>query len=185
MSVWLLSGEADLNPEERGWIALPFGELPDLSAVHSLAQCRALLQSLSPEDPPETLATKATRLWDRLSAIQQENLVALPLAEAQEVAVAEITGPYRYEPAAEPALRHRCDVTWHNPVPFRKFRGYREVTQVQSRADFSEVTDVGLRNIIRSRLDVPYNRFSGLAWIAGLLFALQVLNMLIRLVRGG
>ena len=183
MSIWLLHG-GNKNPERNGWLALPLGDLPDLTAIGSLSQCRQLLQKIAPDDPPETLAGRASRLWEKLTAIQQENLIALPLPQVGQVMIAEITGPYHYVADAAIDERHRCNVQWHRPLPLRKFRGFKQVMEPSSDGTFQEVTEVGLRNLLRSSLAVSYNRFSGLAWIAGLLLALQVANMVIGLIRG-
>lgn len=183
MSIWILHQRLTSQEEDtirqRDTLELPFNDVPDLSEVSSPAQCRQLMQSLHPDDPPEALRLKTERVWTLFSGLQREDIVAVPLQQRRQLALAEVTGRYRYEVAADGADRHLIPVTWvQKPVPFRALREHKEWLDPKRDAMF-EINDAKARIAIRDRLPHSYNRFARFKWV---FVVLMVVIGIVRLV---
>src|SRR5690606_19146360 len=102
--------------------------LPDLTQVNNQGDFKRLLQSLDFDAPPETITRRMERLWKRYSEVQVEDIFMIPLPTRQEIALAEITGPYAYRvsPAGEDI--HTFPVSWHEKrISFRRFFRHKAI----------------------------------------------------------
>jgi hypothetical protein len=179
MTIWVLHQELSEQEQEaiaqRTHLQLPFDGLPDLSAVRSAGECRRLLQSLHPGEPPETLTRRIERVWSILGQVAPEDIIAVPLSARREVALAEVTGPYAYQGA------HLLPVKWHTrritPARTRKLR----TLFAPGGLPMFEVTRPDERIAIRGYLPHGYNRFVRWKWLLGLFFFMGVLRMILRL----
>lgn len=178
MSVWVLHLPLTRQEEEaitsRSFLPLPFEGLPDLSMINNLQECRHLLMALYPDDPPETISHKIDKFWRQYAGLREEDLIAVPLQNRQELAIAQVTGHYTYQVGEAGKDIHTVPVNWHKRrVPFRKF-GKFKTWFYPARIDdpMVEIGDEEPRIIIRDRLPHSYNRFAKLKWF--LLFVIAV-----------
>jgi predicted Mrr-cat superfamily restriction endonuclease len=186
MSIWLL--HVKLTPEEEAHIEqlahlkLPFGDLPDLSMIHTALECRHLLQALYPDEPPEALMRRVERIWPYYSGLQAEDIIAVPLPLRREVALAELTGGYIYRVGVSGADVHLIPVKWHSRrVPFRALRKHAEMLKAGV-LTLSEVGNAEARIIIRDRLPHGYNRFVKWKWLLVVFFLMGLVRLIGRLL---
>lgn len=184
MSVWVLrqnagSAEAEAALTRQNTVAMPWVDLPDLSAVHSQPQLRALIAALMPAAPPETVTLRTELVWSGFSRLEKEDLIAIPLPHSGKVAFAEITGHYAYSPPSlGRAGQHVYEVRWFNrQTPLAKF-GKRQSALLDDSMKLWEVQGKELRDAIRNQLPLGYNRFRHLTWILGIGFLFQLIRML-------
>lgn len=185
MTVWLLhlplspADEAQLR--ERTALPLPLGDAPDLTGLTSLSGCRQRLHTLHPDEPPEALRRRTERLWTLYAGVQKDDIIAVPLPARRQLALAEVTGPYRHEPDAPADRRHLIPVTWQKK-PLRITARFRDDCAPSGPA-MAEVEDSALRIAIRDTLPRPYNRFARWKWLMALTFALGALQFVAGLIR--
>jgi predicted Mrr-cat superfamily restriction endonuclease len=185
MSIWVLHlklTEAEQEAiAERTHLPLPFDHLPDLSMVKSAGECRRLLQTLHPEEPPETITRRLERVWTIYGRIEPEDIIAVPLPARSEVALAEVTGRYQYQAGGAGSPVHLLPVKWHarRIVPART-RKLRELFK-QGGLPMMEVTKPEERIAIRDYLPYRYNRFARWKWLLGIFFLMGMLRLVLRL----
>lgn len=174
MTVWVLhqqltpQQEADIrqSPEVR----LPFDALPDLSMVSGENDLKRLLQSLYPEDPPETLTRRVDKYWKIFSELHPEDVLAVPLSSRKEALVAEVTGPYRYYMDSDNSDVHVVPVKWHErTIPRHGLMKLKELFEYSGERMF-EVTNKEARTVIRDCLPYKYNRFVKMKWVLAAFF---------------
>jgi len=188
MSIWVLrqflTEREEAQIRQRDALALPFGDVPDLSMLANPGECRRLLQALHPHDPPEAIARKVERIWKLYGEIAPEDIIAVPLRHRREIALAEIAGRYRYEVDNNGADRHLVPVTWYpKPIPFGKANKYTELTQAQGEA-MAEVIQRETRVFILGKLPHAYNRFARWKWlIVGMASTMGVIRLLESVLR--
>jgi predicted Mrr-cat superfamily restriction endonuclease len=186
MTVWILhqplTAEEEARIQERPYLALPFDGVPDLSAIHSREQCRKLFKSLYPEAPPETLAGMTDRLWQRYSELRATDTIAVPLPLRKEVALAEVTGRYRYEPQAGQQSAHQVLVKWYRcHLRFSSLCKHQDLL-ANNGEQLVEVMDSDLRTKLREKLPHTYNRFARWKWLLAVFFMINVISLLLSLV---
>lgn len=183
MTVWILhlpmSAEEEQRITARAFLPLPFSQAPNLGGIGGLQQLKQLLQALHPDDPPETIHRKAAPVWEQYSAMQKDDLVAVPLVHRRAVAVAEVTEPYVYRGEAGEQERHAMQVQWaQKQAPLR-------VLQVTApdRLRLEEVHDAKQRLQLRACLPYRYNRFSGWRWILVVFMGLSLMMLVLRMLQ--
>lgn len=186
MTIWILkqtlTGDEEARIAERTRLTLPLGEVPDLSGISDVASLSRLLQVLHPEDPPETIARRADRIWPLYHGTTKEDIIAVPLASRRELALAEITGPYEYQVGAGGEDIHLVSVKWHDKrVPYGALRRYPELFAAEQPPMF-EVENPKARTIIRDRLPHRYNRFAKWKWLLVLFFLMGLVRLFERLI---
>lgn len=177
MSVWVLQQALppaeEANIETREWLELPFGDLPDLRPYQH-HELRRLFAERHPDLPPETHVNMADRTWGRLQ-LENEDILAVPLASRGEVAIAVVSGHYRYENG-----QHKIPVVWQGTtIPKQRFGN--AYTRIFGRSEpMFEVADAEDRNAIRRWLPNSYNRFASWKWffvafmiLEAIMFAMQ------------
>lgn len=186
MTIWILKAvhtpdeEADIV--QRAELALPLGEVPDLSGVSSIAGLRRLLAAMQPDEPPETIAGRADRIWPLYHGVAMEDIIAVPLAGAREFVLAEVVGRYRYRVGESGEDMHLVPVKWHGKrVPFRALSRYPELL-APDRPPMFEVENPKARILIRDRLPHAYNRFAKWKWLLALFFLMGLVRLFERLL---
>jgi predicted Mrr-cat superfamily restriction endonuclease len=184
MSVWilqqLLSPKEEVAIEQRARLLLPFDGVPDLSFVASAGELAKMLSALHPDLPIETLARRAERHWELFQGLQPDDLVAVPLHARKEIVLAKISGRYGYEVGAGGEDLHSIGVEWYNVrIPLVRMGKHKPLFE-NYRERLIEVIDVDARNSLRKWLPHSYNRFARWKWLLVLLFALQIISMLLQ-----
>lgn len=179
MTMWVLQDEENVG---REYIRLPFRDIPDLSQTASAADVRRMLMALHPDAPPETIASLLERSWKFYQEIAPEDMVVVPMESRKALAIACITGPYRYDVAEDGSDAHLFPVKWENKtIPFSALRNHKSFLEEMS--PLYEITDVETRKFIHARLPKPYNRFVAIKWIVGLLLGLQAISFLLQMLK--
>ncbi len=182
MSVWvlhqLLSPEEEAAVEKRERLVLPFDGVPDLSTIETQAELHKMLSALHPELPPESIARTAERHWSRFQNLHADDLVAVPLHARREIALATLSGRYHYEVGPNGEDVHLMNVTWYPVrIPLVKLGKHKPVFENYGERLF-EITDIDVRNALRTRLPHSYNRFARWKWVLVFLFIIQMIAML-------
>ena len=183
MSMWLL--QQALTPEDEAGIFardvlwLPFDGLPDLTHVTGIAEAKKLLAMLYPDEPPEAVTRRVDRFWHCFNDVQIDDIVVVPLTVTQLVAVAEVSGAYRYQVGVDGQDVHLLPVRWYEKkIPLAKLQKHK--AQLGGGERMREITDAETRVAIRDRLPHSYNRFAKWKWLLGLMFAMGLVQMLRR-----
>lgn len=184
MSAWILhqlvSPDEEANIERRERLLLPFDGVPDLSFVGSVGELAKMLRTLNPELPVETIHRRSERYFDYYQGLQPDDLVAVPLHARKEIALGKITGRYGYEVGANGEDVHSIGVNWYGVrVPLARLGKYKPLFD-NYRERLIEITDIDARNALRKWLPVSYNRFAKWKWLLALLFAIQIISMLLQ-----
>jgi restriction system protein len=97
----------DHNIVVAGW-----HELPDLTAIQSREDLKALVQETYPTAKPGTISNWTGQLWAFHSRIGKDDIVALPLKTRSAIALGKIVGRYEYVENAPPGAQHSRAVKW-------------------------------------------------------------------------
>ncbi len=179
MTPWLL--HQSLAPDEEAHIRqlpaleLPLGDAPDLTGITSIAACRRRLAALYPEEPPEALARRLERLWRLYGGVQKEDILAVPLRNHKALALAEVSGPYRYETGGDGRPRHLIPVTWHDKT--LRITGSLKDAIDRSGQAMAEIEHLDARLAIRDRLPHAHNRFARWKWLMAMFTVLGALGI--------
>ncbi len=179
MTVWILHlplmKEKEAGITRRTHLPLPIdAQLPDLSQLRNEGECRRLMLELYPDDPPESVARRTERVWKLYGQLAEEDVVAVPLVESRQVALAEVSGPYVYRHEGDEAT-HLLPVKWHPPVALHRFGKHRKIFAGGGHA-LVEVNDPEERTAIRDRLPHSYNRFVKWKWLMIIFFFMMLLR---------
>ncbi len=119
MSLWLVRAGKMGEHEDRflggDHIYLTWGaELDgtDLSAARDYEGIREIVRGLFPEDPAGRVGNWSGQIWVFAVGMKPGDWFVMPLKQRPAIAVGEITGPYRYDPAAGADSRHSRTVRW-------------------------------------------------------------------------
>lgn len=187
MSVWVLHLPLTVAEEEalnrRTHLPLPFDDMPDMSMVGSIEQCRHLLRALYPDDPPEAIDRKIDLTWRQYAGLRIEDIIVVPLPSKKELAIAEVAGRYEYHVGEQGEDTHRVAVKWHDKrVPISKFGKFKHVFDATELSKMYEIADAEPRTIIRDRLPHTYNRFAAIKWILIIFFAIRGLMFILHMI---
>jgi len=179
MTIWVLhpsfTPQEEEQLQERTHLALPFDDLPDLSLITSQVECRHLLGTLHPDDPPESITRKTERVWKLYAGLQLEDIIAVPLKSRKEIALAEVTERYRYR-VDSGADMHQVGVKWYaRRVKLHGFGKHKALFDERGEK-MREITDPEARVAIRDKLPHSYNRFAKWKWLLALFFILGLLS---------
>ena len=188
MAVWILhqklNAEEEAHIHNRGYVVLPFDHLPDLSSVSSEGKCRQLMAALHPDDPPESITLKSDRIWRMAAGLHKEDMIAVPLKNREEIALAQVTGGYRYQPEEGGSDIHLMPVTWYpKNVPLRRLSKHKTLF-IDSGAPMMEVMDSEARIAICDQLPHSYNRFARWKWLMLVFFAIGAISLLRQMMSG-
>lgn len=116
MAVWVIKGgpvgERDARFVAHSVIGIPWPEVGDLSAFPDRDALKATYRALHPNRSDGHVNTQAGQLWRFARAMQEGDLVVVPLRFIREIAVGEITGGYRWTTAYGADMPHVRDVEW-------------------------------------------------------------------------
>jgi restriction system protein len=118
MALWVVRagrhGENEAYALENSLITVGWDELGDLASVKSREQVQLLINETYPEVKPTTTRIWTGEMWAVKERIQIDDLVAIPLKSRSAIAVARITGPYRFAPDGPSMGKHQRPVRWIN-----------------------------------------------------------------------
>jgi restriction system protein len=116
MTVWAVrterQGERRAIDLSEGIVSVGWPELPDLSAVKSRNELKALVQEVHPGRGRRTIGFWLACLWSFLDHIVPRDVVVLVPKGYQEIAVGEATGGYHYRADLRRDARHTRPVKW-------------------------------------------------------------------------
>jgi hypothetical protein len=185
MSVWVLRTDIAQEQEaefiKQDFISLPFEGIPDLSAVRSLAQCKALIKALHPSAPPEQIQGQAEKLWSIYNNLEEDDTLAVYLPASKTVRLARLTGKYKYIVGEDGKDQHRMGITWywHRPIALLRFGRNKELF-VDGKQPLVQVKDKKQAAAITDRLPYNYNRFKRIKWLLVVLVVLKVISVILR-----
>lgn len=187
MSVWVLRTSLTQEQEaafiEKNSLPLPFDGIPDMSAVRSLAQCKALVKTLHPSAPPEQIQGQGERLWQMYNGLEEDDTLAVYFPDSKTVRLARLTGKYHYSVSEDGNDQHAMDIVWywHRPIALLRF-GRNKQLFTEGREPLAQVKDKKQAAAITDRLPYNYNRFKRIKWLLAVLVALKIIAVILRSV---
>ena len=116
MALWLVRagrhGEQEDLALDQGMAVIGWGNIPDLSAITSKDELKALYTESDPNENINRINNWVSQMWAFARRIEEGDLVALPLKTRGAVAFGEVTGPYRYRPDLPGDAWHARSVRW-------------------------------------------------------------------------
>jgi restriction system protein len=117
LTLWVVQGGRGGIREERflarSVIGIGWAEVGDLSSYPNRDALRAAYRGAHPDRPAGHVSTQAAQLWAFGVRMQIGDVVVVPFLRHPEIAIGEITGPYRWVPDGDPDMPHVRVVTWH------------------------------------------------------------------------
>ena len=170
---------------EKNSLPLPFDGIPDMSAVRSLAQCKALVKALHPDAPPEQIQGQGERLWNLYDALESDDTLAVYFPESKIVRLARLTGKYHYTVGEDGQDLHAMDIVWyrHKPIALSRF-GHNKELFIEGSQTLVQVKDKKQAAAITDRLPYKYNRFKRIKWVLVALVGLKILERLLLETQG-
>lgn len=117
MALWLVRAgshgehEAKFLDEKRVYVT--WDELNyDLAKLKSQAELRTLLHDVYPASGDKKIINHASQIWPFVADMKEGDWVILPSKFKRGIHVAEITGPYRYNPGGPDPYFHWRPVNW-------------------------------------------------------------------------
>jgi predicted Mrr-cat superfamily restriction endonuclease len=187
MTVWLLyqslKPEEEVKLRQQPYVALPLADVPDLSRVMNLADCRRLLQAIHPDAPPETINRLADRVWKYYSEVHPGDIIAVLLRSREEIALAEVTGKYEYRMGENREDIHTMPVKWHEKTaPMRVLKKLKLSSDEQG-SRLVEITHRDGKIALMDHLPYKYNRFSKWKWVIAILVGIHAVSFIIHLIK--
>ncbi|MGC9670608.1 CBS domain-containing protein [Planosporangium sp. 12N6] len=106
-------GEREDEALREGFAIAGWAEVGDLSSVATRDELRAILRQTYPDRRSAVIANWTGQLWRLLRRIEVGDLVVVPLKTREgQIAIGQVTGPYRYRADAPEGFRHVLPVTW-------------------------------------------------------------------------
>ena len=117
MTLWVVKGgRAGLREERflaRSVIGIGWGELGDLASYPDRDALKGAYRGAFPASSDSHVRTQAAQMWAFAARMSPGDVVVVPFLTRSEIAIGEITGPYRWLPDGDPDMPHVRDVTWH------------------------------------------------------------------------
>jgi restriction system protein len=116
MTLWLVRsgrhGEGDDLAVSNGVVGIGWPEAGDLTGLPDIDAIRGRIMSGYPDKKPTTVSNWVGQVDAFMHRVTIGDLVALPLKTSPTIAIGQVTGEYRYVPAAIPEMRHQRSVSW-------------------------------------------------------------------------
>ena len=88
-------------------------QISDLSAFSTKDELREHLGSVVYDGSANQIANYTGQLWTMSKRVQPGDYMVLPVRSAAQIAIGEVTGPYRFvESEPDPTKRHQIPVNW-------------------------------------------------------------------------
>lgn len=118
-------GEDEEQNLRNGCATVGWQQTGDLTHLHSREEVRARVDEVFAGDHPGRQAILAGQLWAFRDTIREGDLILLPLkSQPGRIAFGQCTGPYAFDPAADPHRRHYRTVQWQeDTVPRSALQG--------------------------------------------------------------
>src|SRR3989304_1214290 len=116
MTLWMVRagrhGEREQEALEKGFVAIGWDKLPDLSKISSKEELTNLYKKVFPNAKKMSAANQVGQLWRFMDSINVGDLVVLPLKHRSAIAVGKVEGKYEYRKDAGEGLHHIRPVKW-------------------------------------------------------------------------
>jgi len=107
---------------DNNFISIGWSELPDLSGITQKEELQRLYKDTYPEAKENRMKNHVNQIWQFISKIQKEDMVAVPLKAQSAIAVGKVSGEYQYVTDQGIDLRHKRSVEWiKTDIPRTKF----------------------------------------------------------------
>jgi len=120
MTVWLVRagkyGEREDFALAHNVAAIGWDELSDLSVLKTRKMLASLLQQTYPAEKAKTLINWESQIWPVIQGMKPGDLIAMPLKHRSVIAIAEVSGSYRF-------IADNPDRTKHT-IPVREWREF-------------------------------------------------------------
>jgi len=113
-------GEREALALDEGLAVIGWEELPDLSAIKSRDELKALLLSVYGSEKPKTLMNWESQIWPFIAVMEKGEPIVLPLKKRSGFALGRIKGGYQYSEHGGERLHTRA-VEWVREVPRSAF----------------------------------------------------------------
>ena len=115
------NGEDEDYALENSLAIIGFEKVPSLEGARDYDAVANLVKDGLPGRKPRALGNFAGQLWAFALAMQEGDIVVLPRKLTGQIAIGQVTGPYRYDQVNK-AFRHTRPVEWLRPdVPRTTF----------------------------------------------------------------
>lgn len=115
--LWVVKGGRGGIREDRfvsrSAIGIGWGEVGDLSQYPDRDALRTAYRAAHPDRSDGHVSTQAAQLWAFGHRMAVGDVVVVPFLGQPEIALGEISGPYRWVPDGDPDMPHVRDVSWH------------------------------------------------------------------------
>ncbi|HEY7450912.1 MAG TPA: hypothetical protein VIA02_00145 [Candidatus Limnocylindria bacterium] len=116
MTLWVIKGgpfgERDERFRTESIIGIPWPEVGDLSAYPDRETLKAAYLAFHPHVTDGHLNAQVGQMWRFVHRMKVGDPVVVPFRGIREVAVGEISGPYRWTDAYGSDMPHVRDVRW-------------------------------------------------------------------------
>lgn len=116
MTLWVVKGGRGGIREERflarSVIGIGWGEVGDLASYPDREALRAAYRGAFPSRSDAHVSTQVAQLWAFGSRMEPGDAVVVPFLTRREIAIGQISGPYRWMPDGDPDMPHVRDVFW-------------------------------------------------------------------------
>ena len=110
------------NATAEGYIALGWPEVDDLSRITGSKEAfRAAVTCVYPDASEGAKRLWAGHLFRYIYMVREGDLIVYPVKRDRQLHIAEVVGPYRYDPLTRPAQPHLRAVRWLKVVPRTQF----------------------------------------------------------------
>lgn len=118
-------GEDEEHNLRDGRVTIGWRQTGDLTNLHTREAIRQRVDEVFSGDHPGRQAIFAGQLWAFRDTIREGDLILLPLkSQPGHIAFGRCTGPYAFDPEAEPHRRHYRPVQWQeDTVPRSALQG--------------------------------------------------------------
>ncbi len=124
MTLWLVRagrhGEREVFNLQNKLVSIGWEDVGDLSNIHNKETIKTLLEETYPTRSKNSIQVWVRQLWNFATDIQIGDLVAMPSKQQAVIYIAEVIGPYRFEPTNPIDNRHVRKVNWLGEIPRNK-----------------------------------------------------------------
>ena len=115
------NGEDEDYALDNNLAIIGFRDVPSLEGARDYDAVVQLVKDALPGEKPRALGNFAGQLWAFALAMQEDDFVVLHRKLTSQIAIGQVTGPYRYD-QVNTAFRHTRPVEWLRPdVPRATF----------------------------------------------------------------
>src|SRR3989344_780852 len=110
-------GEREKVALEKGFVAIGWNELSNLSRVKTKEQMEGLFTKTFPNLTKNQTRNYVAQIWIFVNEISRGDLVALPLKSQSAIAIGEVLGNYEFNDKITEGVKHIRKVKWLKTIP--------------------------------------------------------------------